>query len=111
MAETLLLTLAEAANQLRVSSRTVRRLIHAGELPAVPVRRALRIRSQDLHAYVDRLMSKPHNSQCAGPSVRKESTCHTDAKTVPFGGRPTPTQTEKELDALLEQLTERNLKR
>ena len=107
MTETLLLTIREAAEQLRVSTRTVHRLIHAGELPTVPVRRSLRIRRDDLRAYVDGLTAKPHNAGRAGPAVRKESTCHTDAKTVPLGGCRTPIQVAKELDALLGQRTER----
>ena len=103
MSETLLLTLREAAEQLRVSTRTVHRLIHAGELPTVPVRRSLRIRRADLRAYVDGLTAKPHNAGRAGPGVRKEGTCHTDAKIVLFGGHLTPTRMERELDALLQQ--------
>lgn len=103
MTETLLLTIRDAAEQLRVSTRTVHRLIYAGELPTVPVRRSLRIRRDDLRAYVDGLTANPHNARRAGPGVRKESTCHTDAKIVPFGGHLTPTQMERELDVLLQQ--------
>lgn len=47
-----LLTLAEAAEALRVSQATVRRLIERGELPAVRVGRLWRISSNALEAYL-----------------------------------------------------------
>ena len=43
-----LLTRAEAAQYLRVSDRTVSRLIRAGQLPAARIGRAVRIRQSDL---------------------------------------------------------------
>jgi excisionase family DNA binding protein len=51
-----LLTLDEVAQQLRVSSRTVRRLISSGRLPATAVnpgsrRKLLRVRQEDLDAF------------------------------------------------------------
>lgn len=48
-----LLTAAEVADQLRVSTMTVYRLIRRGELPAVRVGRNYRVRSTDLHDYLD----------------------------------------------------------
>lgn len=48
----MLLTLREVAEQLRVSTRTVTRLIAAGKLPALTVGSRLRIREDDLQAYV-----------------------------------------------------------
>ena len=94
-----------------MAPRTMRRLIEAGEIPVVTVRRTVRIRAADLRTYVDAHVHKKHNSRCAGPDVRKGgSTCHTDAKTVPFGGRRTSTQADKELDDLLEQRNERKRK-
>jgi excisionase family DNA binding protein len=51
----LLITKAEAADQLGVSVRTVERLISAGRLPLVHVEGAARLRVADLHAYVDAL--------------------------------------------------------
>ena len=51
----LLITKAEAADQLGVSVRTVERLIAAGRLPLVHVEGAARLRVADLHAYVDAL--------------------------------------------------------
>ncbi len=47
-----LLTVAEVANVLRVSSMTVYRLIHAGELPALRVGKNYRIRSEELDRYL-----------------------------------------------------------
>ncbi|MGH8651614.1 MAG: helix-turn-helix domain-containing protein [Gammaproteobacteria bacterium] len=104
----LLLTIVEAAQELRVSTRTVRRLIQTGDLTGIWIRRSFRIRSQELRAYVDSLDHRPHNSGGAGPGVlnKEPKACHTDAKTVPFGGCRTPTQTDKELDTLLEQRAE-----
>lgn len=44
-----------AAGRLGVSDRSVRRLVRAGQLPAVEVGGAKRIRVADLREYVDRL--------------------------------------------------------
>ena len=52
----LLITKAEAAEQLGVSVRTVERLIAAGRLPLVHVEGAARLRVVDLEAYVDALV-------------------------------------------------------
>jgi excisionase family DNA binding protein len=46
------LTVAEVAEQLRVSNMTVYRLINAGELPAVRVGRSYRIVEADVDAYL-----------------------------------------------------------
>lgn len=54
-----LLTRAEAAQYLRVSDRTVSRLIRTGQLPASRIGRAVRIRRSDL---LDMLNEKPSNS-------------------------------------------------
>ena len=53
----LLITKAEAADQLGVSVRTVERLIAAEKLPLVHVEGAARLRRADLEAYVDTLVS------------------------------------------------------
>ena len=47
-----LLTVAEVADRLRVSTMTVYRLVKAGELPAYRVGKNYRIRSADLDAYL-----------------------------------------------------------
>ncbi|MCC5948178.1 MAG: helix-turn-helix domain-containing protein [Nitriliruptoraceae bacterium] len=47
-----LLTAAEVADQLRVSTMTIYRLIRRGELPAVRVGRNYRVRREDLVAYL-----------------------------------------------------------
>jgi len=52
----LLITKAEAAEQLGVSVRTVERLIAAGRLPLVHVEGAARLRVVDLEAYVNALV-------------------------------------------------------
>jgi excisionase family DNA binding protein len=53
-----LLTKAEVARYLRISDRTVSRLIHAGQLPASRIGRAVRIRQSDLLEMLD---GKPSN--------------------------------------------------
>jgi excisionase family DNA binding protein len=45
-----LLTVADVAQVLRVSTRTVRRLIKSGALPSVTVGRSIRVRLEDLVA-------------------------------------------------------------
>lgn len=49
-----LLTPAEVAEQLRVSTMTVRRLIAAGDLPAYRFGRQVRIEPSDLDTYLAR---------------------------------------------------------
>ena len=58
-----LLTRAEAARYLRVSDRTVSRLIGTGKLPAARIGRAVRIRHSDL---LDMLDEKPSTSAGLG---------------------------------------------
>lgn len=48
-----LLTLAQVAEQLAVSLRTVERLVARGELAVVRVGRQVRVRPQDMDAYLD----------------------------------------------------------
>jgi excisionase family DNA binding protein len=49
-----LLTVAEAAEELRVSRRTVQRLIARGEVPHVRIGRRPLLRSRDLDALIER---------------------------------------------------------
>lgn len=46
------LTVAEVAEQMRVSRMTVYRLVHAGDLPAVRVGRSFRVPQDALDAYL-----------------------------------------------------------
>lgn len=48
-----LLTRPQAADRLAVSVRTIARLIERGELPAVRVGRAVRVRSSDVDTLID----------------------------------------------------------
>ena len=57
--DALLLTKRDAAAALRVSTRTVERLIAAGTLRAVTVGSSPRIRRADLEAYVESLTPAP----------------------------------------------------
>lgn len=54
-----LLTAAEVADHLRVSTMTVYRLVRRGELPAVRVGRNYRVRASDLAAYLDHQVVDP----------------------------------------------------
>lgn len=54
-----LLTAAEVADDLRVSTMTVYRLIRSGALPAVRVGRNYRVRRADLVAYLERQVVDP----------------------------------------------------
>ena len=47
-----LLTASEVADQLRVSTMTIYRLIRRGELPAVRVGRNYRVRASELERYL-----------------------------------------------------------
>ena len=58
-----LLTRAEVARYLRVSDRTVSRLIRTGKLPAARIGRAVRIRQSDL---LEMLNGKPSISDVLG---------------------------------------------
>ncbi len=51
----LALTYEQAGERLGVSSRTIRRLVEAGTLPAVEVASARRIRATDLVAFTERM--------------------------------------------------------
>ena len=46
------LTVAEVAGLMRVSTMTVYRLVHAGEMPAVRVGRSFRVPEQAVHDYL-----------------------------------------------------------
>jgi excisionase family DNA binding protein len=54
-----LLTAAEVADQLRVSTMTIYRLIRRGELAAVRVGRNYRVRERDLAAYLEHQVVDP----------------------------------------------------
>jgi excisionase family DNA binding protein len=61
-----LLTAAEVADQLRVSTMTIYRLIRRGELPAVRVGRNYRVREADLEAYLDGQVVDPASVDLEG---------------------------------------------
>ncbi|WP_081763585.1 helix-turn-helix domain-containing protein [Imhoffiella purpurea] len=99
--EPLLLTIDHAAKRLSISSRTMWRLVEAGELVPVRIGRSVRLRSSDLQDYVDRRMSQSNIGP--GVAVHGESTCHdarprtgqergsTNGRARRTGGRSTPT--------------------
>lgn len=57
-----LLTVAEVADLLRVSTMTVYRLIRSGELPAVRVGRNYRVRRRDLDSYLQEQVVEPEQA-------------------------------------------------
>jgi excisionase family DNA binding protein len=65
----LLITKADAAEQLGISVRTVHRLIAAGKLPLVHVEGAARLRVADLEAYVDSLVPQDAAQSKGGDGV------------------------------------------
>ncbi|HEX2029621.1 MAG TPA: helix-turn-helix domain-containing protein [Nitriliruptorales bacterium] len=56
-----LLTVAEVADMLRVSTMTVYRLIRTGEIPAVRVGRNYRVRRADLEQYLAAQVVEPES--------------------------------------------------
>ena len=63
-----LLTPREVAEVMRVSTMTVYRLIKSGELPAIRVGKHLRIRGNDVVAFLDaRQVPVPDRAQEGGP--------------------------------------------
>lgn len=49
-----LLTLEEAASILSLSPRTLSRLLRRGEIPTVRIGRLVRVRTSDIHSWVER---------------------------------------------------------
>lgn len=111
--ETQLLTYGEVADRMRVSVRSVRRLVEDGELIAVYIRRSPRIRELDLAKYLNLLANSCYNQQCVGLDVRHSSrgqrtcqdattkTASTNGRTRKSTGRATSTDAAKELADLL----------
>jgi excisionase family DNA binding protein len=60
-------TVQEVAEQLKVSPRTVERLIARQQLAAVQVGRRLRITDEQLHAYVQQHSTVPHEREAPVP--------------------------------------------
>jgi len=112
MNDPLLLTVKAAADRLSVCTRTIERMVDAGELPKVKVRGASRIPVQALCSWVDRHTQLQDNGACAGPDVQTgDSTCHTSVMTVTSGGLVSPHQTARELGDLLERKSVRKQSR
>ncbi|MCG6862921.1 MAG: helix-turn-helix domain-containing protein [Chromatiaceae bacterium] len=123
MTDTLLWSLEEAARQLGgISTRTVRRLLEAGEIEPRRVGRRLLVCAASVRIYVDRSGPAGQNSGRAGRDVREESTCLESAKRGTrmvsiggrirrTGGRRTRTQAAEELAKVLELPTDKKPRR
>lgn len=58
MTQPTFLTLGEVADRLRVTTQTVRKLIHGGQLPAIRVGSQWRIAESEYDAYIARAATK-----------------------------------------------------
>ena len=58
-----LLTVAEVAGILRLSVRSVRRLVAENQLPVVRIGRAVRVRREDLRSFIDAAASRGQEAQ------------------------------------------------
>jgi excisionase family DNA binding protein len=97
-------TKTEVALQLRVSERTVSRLISNGALPVVRIGSQIRIETQAVRHFL--ATSGAYNENCVElvPSSQGESTCNS----INVGGSiklPTSRTVENRLDALLKPKT------
>lgn len=113
MTDNLVWSLEEAARRLGgVSTRTVRRLLQAGENERRRVGRRLLVCAASVRLYVDRVGPEAQNRHGAGPELQEESTCRTSAdqvtrtvsiggKTRRTGGQATRTQAAEALAAAL----------
>ena len=103
--DTLVWTTSEAARQLKVSPRTVSRLVAENILPSVKIGRVTRIPKQAILDWVE--AQTRYNSECVGSAVQGASTCHISASKrevkASSGGHRSPMQTASELESLLEQ--------
>ena len=106
--EELLWTQKEVGKALGLSTKTVSRHIARGELPTVKIGRSIKVPKASVLVWIQ--AQTRYNYGCVGSAVQEKSICHINAKTVGSGGRHSPTQAAKELDALLEPPTARKRK-
>lgn len=62
-----LLTIGQVGQILQLSERSVRRLIHVGDLPAIRVGRSPRVREADLRAFLE---NAPDYYESPGPQEK-----------------------------------------
>ena len=98
-----LLTLPEAAERLRVSPRSIRRLLTARTIPFVKVGSAIRFPVAALDEWIVAQTRYPETGNRAG---HPEAVC-TERKAVPTGGSNTATPAGERLSNLLRLPTER----
>jgi hypothetical protein len=109
----LLWSLEETAKQLGgVSVRTIRRMLEQRKIMPVYVLGRVLVAVDSVNAFVASQAQQVHNPECVGSVAWKgNDPCYENAKAHRTGGQTTPMQAAKELDALLEQVTRRKLKR
>ncbi len=109
--ERLLWTIAETAERLGVSSRTVQRMAARGDVSVLRIGRAVRIVPDSIELLIAGSMMLGHHG--GGPWQRKKEVdvCHTKEKTHRIGGSITPIRPDIELGALLGLKTARKRSR
>jgi excisionase family DNA binding protein len=117
-----LLTFQEVADYLKVSLRTVRRLVESGELPCIYIRSSPRIRGADVEQYLHEAIQPQISTDRVGLDVRSNfgakrtcqnatiKTASTKGRNQNSGGQPTSTGAARELAVRLGLTTEKKQK-
>lgn len=87
MMDPLLLTEAEAAERLRVCTRTLRKARHAGLLHYVLIGRTIRYTLADLESYIERLRQVQPACRIKEPTRRTSQPSRKAGEIVPFTQR------------------------
>ncbi|WP_211258284.1 helix-turn-helix domain-containing protein [Sphingomonas sanxanigenens] len=85
--EAMLLTEDEAAERLRLCSRTLRKERHAGRLPYVLIGRAVRYTISDLESFIERARQDQPACPSTGPKTRRIGNTTSSSKVVAFTAR------------------------
>jgi excisionase family DNA binding protein len=109
----LLWTIDQTAEQLSISSRTVRRMIERNELPSIRLGHSVRLPVQGIKEFIENQTKAWDNTfrEESGVHNKGENVCQLNAKTAHSGGHRSPIQWGKELDDLLERPSARKRKR
>lgn len=86
MSEQILLTEQEAAERLRLSSRTLRKARAMGTLPYVLIGRSVRYTVSDLESFIETL--RRQSAPCPSPTVpSRRTSARKSARIIPFTAR------------------------